>query len=124
MNDRLSMPGAMPADVAERLSDRHSGDLPKWALEQAHDDLAEKLRAGEQVGRCDLRDLLDCEVNSDRYKILLDELMGVLRATRGEHGAKSDTLIEGLIERYLSAGLGEDAVHEKAEEIMAEPVSA
>lgn len=118
--DRLHMPAAMSAEAAERLSDVHRGDIPKWVLDQAREDLAEKLRAGETVGRCAIHDLLDCELNGERYKIILDEMMGVLRAPRGEHGAKADAVVEGLIERYLSLGLGEEAVHERAEDILAD----
>lgn len=122
--DRLSMPGAMPADLAEVLSDKRGGDIQKWALEQAREDLTEKLRDGEKVGGSDVWDLMDCEINSDRYRILLEGLgcllLGGLNVEACDRAAKADSLRDGLIERYLSTGLGEEAVTERAEEILAD----
>lgn len=120
--DRLSMPSAMPADVAERLSDVHRGEIPKWALDQARQDLTEKLLDGKKVGECDVWALIESEVNSDRWRIFLDEMTGLLLSNADDilRSGAADKMRDGMIERFLSTGLGEEAVHERAEDILAD----
>lgn len=93
------------------LSDRAAGML----REQAVYNLTERLKDGKRVGRCDLFDLLDCELNSDRYRILLADLFQLITAQSGEHGALADRIVEGLIERHLVTH--DDLIEEEATEI-------
>lgn len=122
--DRLRMPGTMPADVAERLSD--CGTLydraDKAMLEQARDDLSEKLREGEKVGGLDLWALIESEVNNnDRWRIFLDEITTVLGAEQMDahlRAGEANKVRDGLIERYLDSH--PELIEERAAEILAE----
>ena len=71
--------------------------------QEAKDSLTEKLKDGKRVGRCDLHDLLDCELNSERYRIVRDDLMQILTAQNDSRPHLADRFIEGLIERYLDS---------------------
>jgi hypothetical protein len=98
-----SMPCSNTA--AERQHAREQGLLSDKAdVAQAIEALTDRLKAGKQVGRCTLRDLIDGEANNaDRYVILISDFEELLLAAHGEHGAKADRITEGLIERYLDS---------------------
>ena len=71
--------------------------------QEAKDSLTEKLKDGKRVGRCDLHDLLDCELNSERYRIVRDDLMQILTAQNDSRPHLADQFIEGMIDRYLDS---------------------
>lgn len=83
-------------------------------LQGAKELLGELLRDGKRAGRFDLADLIELEINSERYRILLQEFADLLLNTGPETAAKADLIREGFIERFLSAN--EDLIHEQAEE--------
>lgn len=79
-------------------------DMADGALrEHAIQNLTERLQDGKRVGRFDLFDLLDCELNSDRYRILLEELGSlIIGGTEAcDRAAQADKIRDGLIERFL-----------------------
>ena len=85
--------------------------------QEAKDSLTEKLKDGKRVGRCDLHDLLDCELNSERYRIVRDDLMQILTAQNDSRPHLADQFIEGLIERYLDSNpelVADEAANERA----------
>ncbi len=114
------MSGNVPPEIAERLSDVHGGDIPKWALERAREDLTERLHANGTAGGLTLRDLLDSDMNGPRGGFAVIELTNLLLADSGERAAMADTYVSGVIERFLSVGIGEEAVTEQAEAILAD----
>lgn len=84
------------------MTARHP-EIPTFAA-RAREELTEKLKDGKRVGRCTLFDLIDCELQSDFYKSLIEDvgslLMGCERYSRDEQAEK---IMEGLIERYLDS---------------------
>lgn len=95
-------------DSAEKLM-KHFG-------EQAREALIEKLKDGKKVGRCDLLDVLDCELNGERYRITLQEIFGLLMGETGKtRDYQADQIIQGICERYVDSH--PDLVEEEAEAI-------
>lgn len=98
------------------LSDSiYSRDPTQRDLEDARDLLMERLKDWRQVGRCDIFDALDCEMQDERYKLRFAELVAILRAAPGERAAMVDTFLHGVAERYLNDH--EDLVQEMADEL-------
>ena len=100
------------------LSDRASGLLRQQAME----NLTYRLRDGKTVGKFNFRDLLDCEINSNRYRLLLDELDTLLCGEGGNdtRDGFADRMVEGIIERFLNDPKQDDLIEEEAAEIEAE----
>lgn len=92
----------------------------KADIENARQYLTEKLIAGEKALGFFFYDLLDCELNSDRYKILLQELDTLLNKDGGNDTVSgcASTIRDGIIERFLDSN--EDKVEELAAELAAE----
>ena len=84
-----------------------------WSLlrDQAREEFEDKLKAGKSVRGCFLRDLIDSELQGERYKILLEDFEGLLLTEAG-----AERIREGLIERFLKP----EWIQERAEEIDAE----
>lgn len=105
--------------VAERLHDQANSLRPDPApfYQQAKDELADRLRDGKSVGGCELIDLLDSELDGERYKIALQEVVGLLLDTGMETAAKADQVRDGIIERYLESPKGQELIEEQAAQI-------
>ena len=93
------------------IHDQAAGSL----REQAVENIAERIKSGK--GRITVHDLLDAELNSDRCRIVTEDMAKLLTAEHHEHGAVADSIVDGLIERYISTH--GDLVEEEAEEIEA-----
>lgn len=93
----------------------HSTEITAQELEIAREELAWRLRSGRKVDRCTLFDLIDSELNGERYKIVLEEICGLLTDPDRSTAAKAELVRDGFIERYLS--IREDLVQELAEEM-------
>lgn len=111
----MNAPDRVTADLRQHDADQARLLDAASFKDEARDALIEKLKNGKQVGRCDLHDLIDCELNSDRYCITRDELAHLLTADSGERAALADQCIQGLIERYLDTH--PDLIEEEATEI-------
>ncbi len=99
-----------------RNLDRDQSDAADGLLRaQAIENISERIKEGKN--RMTVLDLLDGELNSERYKIVLGELADLLQAQHGEHGATADKIVDGLIERYIS--VHGDLVEDEAAEIEA-----
>jgi hypothetical protein len=90
--------------------------------EQAIEILADKLREGKKVGRCDFTGLLDCELNDQhQYLVVLSEISALLQTTgREERNHLADMIRDGIIERYLTHPDQEELVSEEIAEIEGE----
>lgn len=118
MNDRMHMPAAMPADVAERLSDSNRGDIPKWALEQAREDLVDRLKSGGTVGTLTLGDLIDSDLAGPRCEAATIEVRDIVLSEYPDTPLLQLRYVDAVIERYLTTK--EELVHERAEEFLAD----
>lgn len=112
------MPGAMPAEVAERLSDIHRGELPKWVLEQAREDLVERLKGGKTVGTLTLGDLIDSDLAGPRCEDAAREVREILLKEYPDFPLYQGRYIDAVIERYLTTK--DELVRERAEDILAD----
>lgn len=87
-------------------------------LKRAKEELAEKLREGKKVGGSDVYDILDSELNGERYRIVLGALSHLLLGSREfSRDELAEGLRDSLIERWLDSGHCEMAVSDLAEEI-------
>lgn len=94
------------------IHDAADGELRQQAIES----LTFKIKSGKS--RMGIFELLDCELSSERYKILLEEITGLLLNETCEREYIADQIVAGLIERYLSTK--GDLVEEEAAQIEAE----
>jgi hypothetical protein len=98
------------------LPNRDMSDCADGALrEQAIESLTYKIMSGKH--RNGIFELLDSELNTDRYKILLEEITMLILNESGEREYLAEKIRDGLIERYLSTH--GDLVEEEANEIEA-----
>lgn len=116
--NRLSMPASMPAEVAERLSDVSRGEIPKRVLEQAREDLIERLKDGKTVGTLTVADLVDSDLMGPRHELAVVEVRQILLSEWPDTSLYQIRYIDAVIERYLTTK--EELVRERAEEIMAD----
>ena len=113
------MPSAMPAEVAERLSDARAPAISADDRRQAREELADRLCDGKKVGGRDLWDLLDHELNTDRYRGHLETLGGLLLGCKANtRDEQAERLRDELIERHLDSvpGTIEECAADIAEE--------
>lgn len=118
MNDRISMPSAMSSEAAERLSDVHGGGIPKWALEQASEDLVDRLKSGRTVGTLTLSDLVDSDLAGPRADDAAREVREILLMEYPDTPLYQGRYIDAVIERFLTTR--EELIRERAEEILAD----
>lgn len=126
MNDRLAMPGAMPADLAERLSDVATIEITPALLDQAREEMILLLLEGKQVGRITFADILDCEVDSNVRATVADvaqHLCNIVDFARDAHThverrAALLGWMRGMVERWVDSH--PDDVRERAEAIAAD----
>lgn len=120
------MPGAMPADVAERLSDVRALPITAADLDAAREEMIEKLLAGKQVGSMTFADILDAELDS-RTRSTVGEVAAHLLAiidfarTEHEHGARRagvEAWARGMVERWVDTH--PEKIRERAEEMVAD----
>lgn len=103
----MNMPDGNAA--ALRIHEREQSKLCDQAdsslIAQAVEALTERLKDGKRIGRCDVWDLLDNELNTDRYRVLLEELGSLLVGGKEacDDRIAADKIRDGLIERYLTA---------------------
>lgn len=120
--DRLPMPAAMPADLAERLSDVAGPEYSPADLKEARADLSEKLLAGDRIGGVDLESLIDYEIDRNYaafLRSLYEHFAGI--ASCSDSAGKcldGDRLMAALVDRHLDAN--PDLIEERAAEIAAE----
>lgn len=126
MNDRLRMPSAMPADLAERLSDQGVEEHSAADLKEAREDLIEKLFAGKRIGlpSLGLDALLESEIENSPASAI-EELASFLRgSTVGGDYARLELCdrMEAFATRICDAHLdaNPDVVEERATEIAGE----
>lgn len=98
-----SMPCSNTA--AERQHAHQQGLSDRTDTTQAIEALTERLKDGKRVGRSDFFDLLDSELNSGRYRIVLEDLGSLLLGGDAacDDRAAADKIRDGMIERYLNA---------------------
>lgn len=94
------------------LHDEADGKL----REQAIESLSEKIKSGKS--RIGIFELLDSELNTDRAKILLEEITTLLLNESGEREAMADKMVADLIARHLSTQ--GDLIEEESAAIEAE----
>ena len=105
----------MNAPLRDRdIHDAADGELRKQAIES----LSEKIKSGKH--RNGVFELLDSELNGERYKIVLEEITTLLLNETMEREDIADRIVSGLIERYLSTK--GDLIEEEAAEIEREEV--
>ena len=104
------MPGAMPAELAERLSDVSQRDIEAW-IPQAREELADKMLSGGKVGGCILRDLLDTDLD-ENYARAISEFEACL--LNEDCPSSQKRYAQNLVEMFL------DAHPDFAEELAAE----
>ena len=93
------------------VHDAADGELRAQAIES----LTYKIISGKH--RNGIFELLDSELNGERYKILLEEITTLLLNESGEREYLAEKIRDGLIERYLS--VHGDLVEEEASDIEA-----
>lgn len=117
------MPGAMPADLAERLSDVAPLQITAALLDQAREEIIENLLAGKEAVGVTFEALLDCELDSN-VRSTVGELAGHLCSildfgrdehVHGERRAKLRFWMLGIVERWVESH--PEKVRERAEEI-------
>jgi len=96
------------------INDAADGELRKQAIES----LSEKIKSGKH--RNGVFELLDSELNGERYKIVLEEITTLLLNESGEREYLADQMVAGLIERYLSTK--GDLIEEEAAELEREEI--
>lgn len=103
------MPAAMPAEIAERLADVHVIPPSAGSLEQAKEELVDRLVAGRNVHCINARDIFDGVLNTELgYHDVLDLLESLL--TLGTARNEDDRMLKayeinekavGFIERFV-----------------------
>lgn len=120
------MPGAMPAELAERLSDVAPLVITAGDLDAAREEMIERLLDGKQVGSMTFADILDAEIDS-RKRATVGEVAGHLLAiidfarTEHEHGARRagiEAFMRGMVERWVDTH--PEKIRERAEEMLAD----
>ena len=121
--DRLQMPAATPAEIAERLSDARVPEITTEVQEQARQELIDRLMAGRQVGWFRFEDILDCEIDANIRStvqtvagLLLDIIQYGTDPIHGERRAKVEQFIRTLVERHVDSK--PELIEERALEIM------
>ena len=107
------------------MNDRamHLYDAAEELDKEARQNIAERLKAGETVSKVTLRDILECEFNTEvRFPIALADLEALLIADSKERAALCDRFLDGAIERFLNAR--DDLVQDEAERIEFERMQA
>lgn len=103
------MPATMPAEIAERSSDKRWPAPTSAQREQARGDLIDRLVAGGKVWSFNARDIFDCALNGDDYHGCLDILDRVLHLSyQGEDEFRLQArelcgLARSMIERFVDA---------------------
>lgn len=101
---------------ARRAPDRDINDAAAGALrEQAIEAIADRIKAGKH--RLSIKDLLDCELQGERYTLTLGEVSQILTCDYHDRSIYIDKLHDGLIERYI--GTHGDEVEIEADDIEA-----
>ena len=116
------MPGPMPAELAERLSDQANAmPISPAEYQHAREELIEQLLEGKNVGRFWLRDVLDEELQNN-YLATIHDLAERLSGVESVYSdARVDwmqslakrlrVLVEGFVDR------NPDLIEERAEEL-------
>lgn len=111
---RMNAPNTIPLHLIGRVE----AALEKEAVE----NLTTRLLEGEQVGKFNLEELLDCELSGiPTYDKRFPEIAALLHADPKELPALVDKLKLGLVQRYLDSHI--DLVHDEMYRLE-EPVDA
>lgn len=119
------MPGTMPADLAERLSDRRDDSLIDDYMDEARENIIERLVQGKSVHQINAADIFECALNDERqYGDVIFLLAGIL----GLSGKSGDDLLldahdlteraREIIECYVDSK--PEWIEERAAELAAE----
>lgn len=98
------------------LSELADTELRKQAIEQ----LSERLKEGKQVGRLDLRDLIDSDLNGPRAEFATIEVCNVFLADNSDLSLKKEQYLDGVIQRYLESDLAYLPIEDEMNEIESE----
>lgn len=90
---------------------------------EAFDNLAERLRSGQRVGRCDFTDLLESEWNSEAGYARITSEVSALLQTETKRDYLADKIRDGIIERYLLDPKNDYLLAEEAAQIEVEPAA-
>lgn len=103
MNDDI--PCRVTADLRKYEERDRLYDAADKLTNEARDSLSEKLRDGKRVGGHDLFDIIDSELNSDRYKIILEEFWSLISSEEDDAllRARAHKTRDGFIERFLDS---------------------
>lgn len=105
--NRLSMPSAMSAELAERLSDKADRHFSAFQRSNARDALIEEILDGEKRGGIDLEGLIDHELDHNRamaVRVLYERLSGIGSLCRDDARDRCQSLhewIKPLVERAV-----------------------
>ena len=120
--DRLQMPSAMPAELAERLSDVAGPEYSPADLKEAREELAEKLLAGDRVDGSDLESLIDYEIDRNYaafLRSLYEHFAGIGSCfSSAERCLAGDEWMLRLIDMHLD--MDDEPVQERAAKIRAD----
>lgn len=115
MNDRISMPGAMPAEIAERMSDtgRELTDAELAAAKEALID--DFITHGIEIGDWSLADFIDLEINAEPRRFA-ERLAAVGGGLFKEGGACFVMALDEFYRGIVAKHLPEDLITERAME--------
>lgn len=124
MSARLQMPGAMPAELAEKLSDVHHGEVPVDDFkDQARDHLIERLVCGKTVHGMTAKDVFDSAADNSTPEVfeILEGLVGLsekvgddFQLSARDLAKRARTFIEHFVDRHP------DWIEEKATSLASE----
>ncbi len=116
------MPGAMPAELGEKLSDRPGPQPDASDLKQAREDLAEQIIAGKTVAGLDIARLFDLEIDERNSSELAEEFASVFGSVWKDHGLSPSYWLRcnEYLTKLAAKHLSEQAVLDRAMENMAD----
>lgn len=119
------MPGSMPADIAERLSDVAPLPITAALLDQAREEMIERLLEGKQVGHMTFADILDADIDAGRVPVadIAGHLLAINDYAQDEHThverrRNLDRWLRPIVERWVDSH--PEKVRERAEEMLAD----
>lgn len=110
------MPSAMPADIAEVVSDLPRTEPTEADYAQAREEIRDEIVAGKTRGGFDFAACMDCELNTDGYMGLVHDLSAIVGKLHGDEHSAAGTWLDvlALAEKIVERHLPESAVNDRA----------